>query len=57
VTNKGRVLRDVLASFDHYFLQKNQGSCGLISLLQAEGLLRKKATFVLMRRQVRNFET
>ena len=43
VAIEGRELDDVLASFDAYFLQKKRSFCGLIALLQAEGLLQKKA--------------
>jgi hypothetical protein len=43
VALEGRELDDVLSSFDAYFLQKKQSFCGLIALLQAEGLLQKKA--------------
>jgi hypothetical protein len=43
VTTEGRLLCEVLGSFDHYFLQKKRSFCGLIALLQAEGLLQKKA--------------
>jgi hypothetical protein len=39
----GRLLPEVLGSFDHYFLQKKRSFCGLISLLQAEGFIEKKA--------------
>jgi hypothetical protein len=40
---EGRVLSEVLGSFDHYFLQKKRSFGGLIALLQEEGLLQKKA--------------
>jgi hypothetical protein len=43
VAIEGRELDDVLASFNVYFLQKKRSFCGLIALLQAEGLLQKKA--------------
>ena len=43
VTMEGRLVSEVLGSFDHYFLQKKRSFCGLIALLQAEGLLQKKA--------------
>jgi hypothetical protein len=43
VAEEGRLLSEVLGSFDHYFLQKKRSFGGLISLLQAEGLLEKKA--------------
>jgi hypothetical protein len=43
VAIEGRELDDVLSSFDAYFLQKKRSFCGLIALLQAEGLLQKKA--------------
>ncbi len=41
VTMEGCVLSDVLGTFDHYYLQKKRGFCGLIAVLQVEGLLQK----------------
>jgi hypothetical protein len=41
--SEGVALRDVLAKFDHYFLQKKRSFCALIQLLQTEGYIERKA--------------